>query len=124
MVDARGLGDTLGVGTGRTTVVTTGAGAVAVGVPPEQHSKLDFQDLKVALQKLPVDQREALLLVSASDMSYEEAAEVCGVAVGTIKSRVSRARTRLAELMGLAHAGDIGMESGIRASLATAGTSI
>ncbi len=46
--------------------------AASVGVAPEQHSKLDFQDLKTALLKLPVDQREALLLVSASDMSYEE----------------------------------------------------
>ncbi len=95
--------------------------AASVGVAPEQHSKLDFQDLKTALLKLPVDQREALLLVSASDMSYEEAAEVCGVAVGTIKSRVSRARGRLVELMGLGHTGDIGVESGIKASLAARG---
>ena len=55
----------------------------------------------MALARLPVDQREALLLVSASDMSYEEAAVICGVAVGTIKSRVNRARARLAELLHL-----------------------
>ena len=47
----------------------------------------------------PPDQREALILVGASGFSYEEAAEICGCAVGTIKSRVNRARTRLAELL-------------------------
>jgi RNA polymerase sigma-70 factor (ECF subfamily) len=53
------------------------------------------------LNHLPPDQREALILVGASGFSYEEAAEICGCAVGTIKSRVSRARTRLTELLGL-----------------------
>jgi RNA polymerase sigma-70 factor (ECF subfamily) len=51
------------------------------------------------LQKLPLDQREALILVAASGMSYEEAAEICDCAPGTMKSRVNRARNRLAELM-------------------------
>ena len=50
---------------------------------------------------LPTDQREALLLVGAQGFSYEEAAEICGVAVGTIKSRVNRARGKLAELLGV-----------------------
>ncbi len=72
-----------------------------VGVRPEQDSHMDMTDMRLALVKLPVDQREALLLVSASDMSYEEAAVICGVAVGTIKSRVNRARARLAELLHL-----------------------
>ena len=49
--------------------------------------------------QLPADQREALILVGASGFSYEEAAEICECAVGTIKSRVSRARTRLAEML-------------------------
>jgi RNA polymerase sigma-70 factor (ECF subfamily) len=53
------------------------------------------------LQKLPLDQREALILVAASGMSYEEAAEICGCAPGTMKSRVNRARNRLNELMSL-----------------------
>ncbi|MGD9659465.1 MAG: sigma factor-like helix-turn-helix DNA-binding protein, partial [Methylocystis sp.] len=52
-----------------------------------------------AMQKLPLDQREALILVAASGMSYEEAAEICGCAPGTMKSRVNRARNRLSELM-------------------------
>lgn len=91
--------------------------AATVGVAPEQHSKLDFQDLQSALDKLPVDQREALLLVSASELSYEEAASICGVAVGTIKSRVSRARVRLAEIMDINPNGEIGVDAGIQAAL-------
>jgi RNA polymerase sigma-70 factor (ECF subfamily) len=67
---------------------------------PEQDGHLDFQDVRSALAKLPVDQREALLLVSAEGFSYEDAAAVCGIRIGTIKSRVNRARTRLAELLG------------------------
>jgi RNA polymerase sigma-70 factor, ECF subfamily len=70
-----------------------------LSVHPEQHGHLDMADMKIALQHLPFDQREALLLVGASGFSYEEAAEICKVAVGTIKSRVNRARMRLAEIM-------------------------
>jgi RNA polymerase sigma-70 factor (ECF subfamily) len=66
---------------------------------PHQQVHLDFEDLRAALAKLSVDHREALLLVAAQGMSYEEAAEVCGVAIGTIKSRVNRARHRLAALL-------------------------
>jgi len=58
-------------------------------------------DFHIALAKIPDDQREALLLVGASGFTYEEAAEICGAAVGTIKSRVSRARAQLAKLLGL-----------------------
>jgi RNA polymerase sigma-70 factor (ECF subfamily) len=60
---------------------------------------MDMEDFRAALAQLPPDQREALTLVGASGFSYEEAAEICDCAVGTIKSRVSRARTRLAELL-------------------------
>ena len=65
-----------------------------------QEGHLDLQDMQRALATLPDEQREAIILVGASGMSYEEAAEVCRVAVGTVKSRVSRARARLAELLG------------------------
>lgn len=68
-------------------------------VPAEQLSKVEFNDLRNALARLPEDQREALILVGASGFSYEEAAEICGCAVGTIKSRVNRARNRLADIM-------------------------
>ena len=60
---------------------------------------MEYLDFRQALQKLPPDQREALILIGASGLSYEEAAEICKCAVGTMKSRVSRARTRLAELL-------------------------
>jgi RNA polymerase sigma-70 factor, ECF subfamily len=68
-------------------------------VQPQQLGHLDMADLKTALQKLPDDQREAIILVGASGFSYEEAADICGVATGTIKSRVSRARAKLSEML-------------------------
>jgi len=73
--------------------------AATLAVQPEQGAHLDFEDLQRALARLPPDQREAVLLVGASGFSYEQAAEICGCAVGTIKSRVNRARNRLAELL-------------------------
>ena len=53
-----------------------------------------------ALDRLPYDQREVIVLVAIAGFGYEEAAEVCGCAVGTIKSRLNRARGRLQELLG------------------------
>jgi RNA polymerase sigma-70 factor, ECF subfamily len=73
--------------------------AATLAVQPAQGAHLDFEDMQRALTRLPADQREALLLVGASGFSYEQAAEICGCAVGTIKSRVNRARNRLAELL-------------------------
>ncbi|MEP6828622.1 MAG: sigma-70 family RNA polymerase sigma factor, partial [Aestuariivirga sp.] len=75
-----------------------------VAVRAEQEGHLDMADLRDALAKLPEDQREAVILVGASGFSYEEAAEICKVAVGTIKSRVNRGRAKLVELL------DIGMD--------------
>jgi RNA polymerase sigma-70 factor (ECF subfamily) len=69
--------------------------------PPEQHGQLEFEELRVALATLPSAQREALLLVGASGFSYQEAAAICETAIGTIKSRVFRARTRLLELLAI-----------------------
>lgn len=85
---------------------------------PEQGSRMEFQDLRVALSKLPPDHREALILVGASGFSYEEAAAICGCAVGTVKSRVNRARKRLAELMSIENADDFGPDHEIRAVIA------
>ena len=68
---------------------------------PEQHSHIDFKELQQALGKLPASQREGLILVGASGFSYKEAAEICGCAVGTVKSRVHRARVTLAELLSI-----------------------
>lgn len=58
---------------------------------PSQGAHLEFEEFRAALDKLPQDQREALILVGASGFSYEDAAAICGCAVGTIKSRVNRA---------------------------------
>ena len=56
---------------------------------------LALDELRRALATLPEEQREALVLVGAGGFAYEEAAEICGCAVGTVKSRVSRARRAL-----------------------------
>ena len=88
---------------------------------PEQHGRLEFEEFRVALGKLPQDQREALILVGASGFSYEEAAEICECAVGTIKSRVNRARTRLSELLSIEGAEDFGPDHTTRAILSAGG---
>ena len=67
--------------------------------PAAQEGALDFADFRLALAKLPVEQREVLIMVGASGMSYQEAAAVCNVAVGTVRSRLSRARAALADLL-------------------------
>ncbi len=66
---------------------------------PTQESHIEFQDFRAAMARLADDQREALILIGASGMSYEDAAQICGCAVGTMKSRVHRARFRLADLL-------------------------
>lgn len=68
---------------------------------PAHDGRLQMTDFRAAFAKLSDEQREVLLLVGASGFSYEEAAQMCDVAVGTIKSRTNRARQRLAELMQL-----------------------
>jgi RNA polymerase sigma-70 factor (ECF subfamily) len=72
-----------------------------MAVPPAQYGSLDLQDFRKALDRLPEDQREAIILVGASGFSYEEAAEICECAIGTIKSRVSRARDALQEALSM-----------------------
>jgi RNA polymerase sigma-70 factor, ECF subfamily len=82
-----------------------GAYARRLTVSGDQESHLDLEDFRKALAKLPAEQREVLTLVGASGLSYEEAAVICEVEIGTIKSRLSRARSKLVELLGL-EAGD------------------
>jgi RNA polymerase sigma-70 factor (ECF subfamily) len=67
--------------------------------PPSQEWGLQMQSLQQALEQLPPEHREALILVGAAGLSYEEAAEICGCALGTIKSRVNRARNKLLKIM-------------------------
>jgi RNA polymerase sigma-70 factor (ECF subfamily) len=86
---------------GREVEDAEGTYAARLASQPAQTGHMDLSDFRQALARLPADQREALILVGASGFSYEEAAAICECAVGTIKSRVSRARTRLAELLSL-----------------------
>jgi RNA polymerase sigma-70 factor (ECF subfamily) len=84
---------------------------------PQQSSWLELQELRIALTKLPPEQREAVVLVGASGMTYEEAALICGCAIGTIKSRVNRGRNRLAELLSIETIDDLGPDQENRAVL-------
>ncbi len=68
-------------------------------VGPDHDGELELRDLNRALAELSPGQRNALMLVSANGFSYEEAASICGCAVGTIKSRVARARDTLMSLL-------------------------
>ncbi|MFU7527558.1 sigma-70 family RNA polymerase sigma factor [Qipengyuania sp. ASV99] len=67
--------------------------------PAEQEEPIHLSDMHRALLTLPPERREALLLVGAGGFSYEEAAEICGCAIGTIKSRVGRARATLNSML-------------------------
>jgi RNA polymerase sigma-70 factor (ECF subfamily) len=67
--------------------------------PADQEWSVSLNDLRAALTRLPATHREALVLVGGAGMTYQEAAEVCGCAIGTIKSRVNRARARLMVLL-------------------------
>ena len=66
---------------------------------PEQDGNVEMAEFREALLRLPQEQREALILVGASGFSYEEAAGILGIAIGTVKSRVNRAREAVAEIL-------------------------
>jgi RNA polymerase sigma-70 factor, ECF subfamily len=82
---------------------------------PEQTGRLEMDEFRQALTSLPPDQCESLILVAASGFSYDEAAQICGCAVGTIKSRVNRARIRLAKILSIEDSGDFGPDCETRA---------
>jgi RNA polymerase sigma-70 factor (ECF subfamily) len=87
---------------------------------PEQEGHLDLADLQSALIALPVHHREVLLLVGAEGLSYEETARIVGANIGTVKSRMNRARLRLAELMHLQGEDNLGTDGVMRAALVSA----
>lgn len=66
---------------------------------PAQQNHINVEDVAKALQKLPAEQREVLLLIGANGVSYEEAAEIIGCAMGTVKSRLARGRIALSALI-------------------------
>jgi RNA polymerase sigma-70 factor (ECF subfamily) len=75
--------------------------AGALSSAPDQEHRLAIIELQAALNTLPAEQRETLLLATVDGLGYDEAAAVLGCQVGTVKSRVSRARERLATALGL-----------------------
>lgn len=93
--------------------------AARLATAPTQNGHMDFLDFREALQKLPADQREALVLIGASGLSYEEAAAICNCAVGTMKSRVNRARHRLTELLSIGSTSDFASDSNWQSGLDT-----
>lgn len=70
-----------------------------LAAPAGQDKQVELSDMQRALMQLPQSQREALILVGAGGFAYEEAAEICEVAVGTIKSRVARGRAALEQIL-------------------------
>jgi RNA polymerase sigma-70 factor (ECF subfamily) len=83
-----------------------GKHAASLSSGPTQDWTVAMHSLREAMQRLPAEHREALILVGAAGLTYEEAAEICGCALGTIKSRVNRARARLLRLMDADEAAD------------------
>jgi RNA polymerase sigma-70 factor (ECF subfamily) len=86
-------------------------------VQPEQEFKLFLNDVRKAVERLPLEQREALILVGGQGETYEDVAPICGVTVGTMKSRVNRARTRLVELLQMEDRYDLGLDQLMQAAL-------
>ena len=73
---------------------------------PNAMPSLELRDLRVALAKLPIEQREAILLVGLEGMDYEVTAKVLNVPIGTVRSRISRGRAELRKLMGFVERAD------------------
>lgn len=97
-----------------------GTYAARLAVGPAQEHAVAMTDFAAALATLPAEQREALVLVGAAGISYEEAAGICGCAVGTVKSRVNRARARLATLLGMEDGAELVSDARMDAALAQA----
>jgi len=84
----------------------------------EQTIRTEYEELWAALAQLPEGMRDLLLLVGVGGVSYPEAARICGCATGTAKSRVHRARRRLAELLSIESAADFADDPSLQAVLA------
>src|SRR5262245_66409341 len=84
-------------------------------------TRVEFEEFRAALATLPPDQREALILVGASGFSYEEAAAICDCAVGTVKSRVHRARIRMSKLIYINGTDDYGTDTTLSVFLSADG---
>jgi RNA polymerase sigma-70 factor (ECF subfamily) len=102
---------------GREVSDRDGLFVAAVTSQPAQESHLHLAEFRTALAALPPEQREAVMLVGASGLSYDEAAAICRCPAGTIKSRANRGRARLAALLSIETAGDLGPDRAMRAAL-------
>lgn len=100
-----------------------GSFAASLAEKPAHDGRLAMGDFRAAFEHLPDDQREALMLVGGAGFTYEEAADMCGVAVGTIKSRANRGRRRLADLLGLAEGEAPVMDDSTSAAVLSSGPS-
>lgn len=76
--------------------------------PAAQEGHIDMLEFKEGLGRLPQDQRKALILTTAAGFTYEEAAELLNCPIGTIKSRVARARESLSKILGIEHFSEFG----------------
>ena len=73
-------------------------GDATPGVRAEQEGHVQVKDIVAAMERLPEQQRSVLLLVSVEDLSYAQVAQVLGIPIGTVMSRLARARERLREI--------------------------
>lgn len=94
-----------------------GGYAAMLSSQPNQLAALELKDFRKALAQLPTEQREALVLIGASGFSYEDAARICGCAIGTMKSRVNRGRNRLAEMLQIDPHSDLAGEKTVNSLL-------
>lgn len=103
-----------------------GIHAASLFTKPDHDGRLAFTDFRRAFDQLSAEHREVLILVGASGFTCDEASEMMGVAVGTVKSRTNRARKRLAELMGLAEGEDVlaGPDGGTMAVMGRSGLQV
>lgn len=101
-----------------------GAFATDLSVAPRHDERLVLRDFHVAFQRLTDEQREALVLVAVEGFSYRDAAEMCGCAVGTIKSRVNRARRTLAVLMDMENQGTLDFTDARTAAVLSGGKAV
>ncbi len=106
----------------REVMDTDGEHAEGIATKPDHDGRLNLQDFRAAFDTLPPEQREVLTLVGALQHSYEEAAEMCGVQVGTIKSRLNRGRAALARAMAMEEGDPLEMTDAATQSVLSRGT--
>ena len=88
-----------------------------LAVKPDHDGRLHLNDFRTAFETLPDEHREVLILVGVQGFSYEEAAATAGVAIGTVKSRLNRARERLSQIMGISDNEKMELTDSVTASI-------